>query len=145
MICWVLAMEMLQGVWKQHLRPRAVVGYGVKISLPSPPNYVTRSPGSQVWTRLNRASRTCNCTREIHVCPQDIVKKKKEIKLEEKKQNKKRRDANNSKKKKGQTNVWCHAFAPLVWNVAYKDAKSESEVNLSQIIGPQEGWSNIQG
>ena len=38
-------MEMLQGVWK-HLRPRAVVGYGVKIFLPSPPNYVTRSPGS---------------------------------------------------------------------------------------------------
>ena len=47
MICWVLAMEMLQGVWKQHLRPRAVVGYGVKIFLPSPPNYVTRSPGGQ--------------------------------------------------------------------------------------------------
>ena len=39
-------MEMLQGVWKQHLRPRAVVGYGVKTFLPSPPNYVTRSPGS---------------------------------------------------------------------------------------------------
>ena len=39
-------MEMLQGVWKQHLRPRAVVGYGVKIFLPSPPNYVTRSPGT---------------------------------------------------------------------------------------------------
>ena len=38
-------MKMLQGVWKQHLRPRAVVGYGVKIFLPSPPNYVTRSPG----------------------------------------------------------------------------------------------------
>ena len=38
-------MEMLQGVWKQHLRPRAVVGYGVKILLTSPPNYVTRSPG----------------------------------------------------------------------------------------------------
>ena len=38
-------MEMLQGVWKQHLRPRAVVGYGVKMFLPSPPNYVTRSPG----------------------------------------------------------------------------------------------------
>ena len=36
---------MLQWVWKQHLRPRAVVGYGVKIFLPSPPNYVTRSPG----------------------------------------------------------------------------------------------------
>ena len=38
-------MEMPQVVWKQHLRPRAVVGYGVKIFLPSPPNYVTRSPG----------------------------------------------------------------------------------------------------
>ena len=38
-------MEMLQGVWKQCLRPRAVVGYGVKIFLPSPPNYVTKSPG----------------------------------------------------------------------------------------------------
>ena len=38
-------MEMLQGVWEQHLRPRAVVGYGVKIFLPSPPNYVTKSPG----------------------------------------------------------------------------------------------------
>ena len=38
-------MEILQGVWKQHLRPRAVVGYGVKIFLPSPPNYVTRLPG----------------------------------------------------------------------------------------------------
>ena len=44
MIC-DLAMEMLQGVWKEHLRPRAVVGYGVKIFLLSPPNYVTRSPG----------------------------------------------------------------------------------------------------
>ena len=40
-------MEMLHGVWKQHLRPRAVVGYGVKIFLPSPPNYVTRSPGQE--------------------------------------------------------------------------------------------------
>ena len=38
-------MEMLQGVWKQHLKPRVVVGYGVKSFLPSPPNYVTRSPG----------------------------------------------------------------------------------------------------
>ena len=40
-------MEMLQGVWKQHLRPCAVVGYGVEIFLLSPPNYVTRSPGEQ--------------------------------------------------------------------------------------------------
>ena len=38
-------MEILQGVWKQHLRPRAVVGYGIKIFFPSPQNYVTRSPG----------------------------------------------------------------------------------------------------
>ena len=29
--------------WK--IRPRAVVGYGVKIFHPGPPNYVTRSPG----------------------------------------------------------------------------------------------------
>ena len=27
------------------IRPRAVVGYSVKIFHPSPPNYVTRSPG----------------------------------------------------------------------------------------------------
>ena len=27
------------------IRPRAVVGYGVKIFHPSPPYYVTRSPG----------------------------------------------------------------------------------------------------
>ena len=39
-------MEILQGVWKQHLRPCAVVVDGVKIILPSPPNYVTRSAGS---------------------------------------------------------------------------------------------------
>ena len=46
-------MEMLQGVWKQHLRTRAVVGYGVKIFLPSPPNYVTRSPGCDQQLRNN--------------------------------------------------------------------------------------------
>ena len=46
-------MEMLQGVWKQHLRPRAVVGYGVKIFLPSPPNYVTKSPGCVVHERFS--------------------------------------------------------------------------------------------
>ena len=56
MICWVLAMAILQGVWKQHLRPRAVVGYGVKIFLPSPPNYVTRSPGSR-WLFCRRRQR----------------------------------------------------------------------------------------
>ena len=36
------------------IRPRAVVGYGVKIFHPSPPNYVTRSPG-RVGGRLRRA------------------------------------------------------------------------------------------
>ena len=34
-------MEMLRGVWKQHLKPRAVVGYRVKIFLPSPSNYTS--------------------------------------------------------------------------------------------------------
>ena len=61
-------MEMLQGVWKQHLRPRAVVGYGVKIFLPSPPNYVTRSPGydfndnklgEQVFDTVNKSLEYC--------------------------------------------------------------------------------------
>ena len=33
------------GDWSISIRPRAVVGYGVKIFLPGPPNYVTRSPG----------------------------------------------------------------------------------------------------
>jgi len=46
-------MEILQGVWKQHLRPRAVVGYGIKIILPSPPNYVTRSPGGSARIHEN--------------------------------------------------------------------------------------------
>ena len=46
-------MEILQGVWKQHLRPYAVVGYGVKILLPSPTNYVTRSP----WWLVIKAKR----------------------------------------------------------------------------------------
>ena len=48
MFCLVLAMEILQGVWKQHLGWRTVVGYGVKIFLPRPPNYVTRSPGERL-------------------------------------------------------------------------------------------------
>ena len=43
-------MEVLQEIWKQNLRPRAVVGYGVKIFLPIPPNYVTRSPGKSNTT-----------------------------------------------------------------------------------------------
>ncbi|XP_074617000.1 dehydrogenase/reductase SDR family member 4-like isoform X1 [Acropora palmata] len=49
-------MEMLQGVSKQHLRPCAVVGYGVKIFLPSPPNHVTRSPG--LWTGVDECHTT---------------------------------------------------------------------------------------
>ena len=39
------SVEFWRWKWIQHPRPRAVVGYGVKIFLPSPPNYVTRSPG----------------------------------------------------------------------------------------------------
>ena len=39
MICYVLAMG------KQHLGPHAVVGYGIKIFVPRPLHYVTRSPG----------------------------------------------------------------------------------------------------
>ena len=58
LICWVLAMEMLQGVWKQHLRPRAVVGYGVKMFLPSSPNYVTRSPGDG-WGDMPKNAKKC--------------------------------------------------------------------------------------
>ena len=50
-------MEMLQGVWKQHLRPRAVVGYGVIIFLPSPLNYVTRSPGAEYKHRHDNVAR----------------------------------------------------------------------------------------
>ena len=65
MICWVLAMEMLQGVWKQHLRPRALVGYGVKIFLPSPPNYVTRSPG---WIEISTAASSLR-TDQIETSP----------------------------------------------------------------------------
>ena len=51
-------MEILQGVWKQHLKPRAVVGYGVKIFLPSPPNYVTGSPGESEGNRTLRREKT---------------------------------------------------------------------------------------
>ena len=59
-------MEMLQGVWEQHLRPRAVVGYGVKIFLPSSPNCVTTSPGGNstsfsckfflLWCEINMSA-----------------------------------------------------------------------------------------
>ena len=38
-----LATAMLSS--KQHLRPRAVVGYGINIFVPRPLHYVTRSPG----------------------------------------------------------------------------------------------------
>ena len=60
-------MEMLQGVWKQHLRPRAVVGYGVKIFLPSPPNYVTRLPGglATCWLPRERSWERV-CKRELY-------------------------------------------------------------------------------
>ena len=38
-------MEILQGVWKQHLRPCTVVEYSINNFLPSPPNYVNSTPG----------------------------------------------------------------------------------------------------
>ena len=38
------------------IRPRAVVGYGVKIFHPSLPNYVTRSPGRQLGNSLEMES-----------------------------------------------------------------------------------------
>ena len=58
-------MEMLQEVWKQHLRPRAVVGYGLKIFLPSPPNYVTRSPGGQA--HLKDGAYYCYCAYVLRI------------------------------------------------------------------------------
>ena len=40
------------------IRPRVVVGYGVKIFHPSPPNYVTRSPGNDgIYIFSNLVSR----------------------------------------------------------------------------------------
>ena len=41
------------------IRPRAVVGYGVQIFRPSPPNYVTRSPG-EVYENLNDKKQGCS-------------------------------------------------------------------------------------
>ena len=35
------------------IRSRAVVGYGIKIFHPSPPNYVTRSPGVRANERVH--------------------------------------------------------------------------------------------
>ena len=56
-------MAILQGVWKQHLRPRAFVGNGVKILLPSPPNYVTRSPGCERASTLIKNFPYVQCER----------------------------------------------------------------------------------
>ena len=39
MICYVLV------IGKQHLGPHVVVGYGIKIFVPWPLHYVSRSPG----------------------------------------------------------------------------------------------------
>ena len=56
MICYVLAMG------KQHLRPRAVVGYGIKIFLPRPLHYVTRSPGSECRVKECREKDVHGCS-----------------------------------------------------------------------------------
>ena len=39
------SFNLASAMLNSKIRPRAVVGYGVKIFHPSPPNYVTRSPG----------------------------------------------------------------------------------------------------
>ena len=59
-------MEMLQGVWKQHLRPRALVGYGVKIFFPSPPNYVARSPGVKDICKVQICRQGLNVPKQQH-------------------------------------------------------------------------------
>ena len=41
--------------------PRAVVGYGVKIFHPSPPNYVTRSPGYQGYLHRRHSIKYEDC------------------------------------------------------------------------------------
>ena len=43
-----LAFAMLNS----KIRPRAVVGYGVKIFHPIPPNYVTKSPGKRTMQEM---------------------------------------------------------------------------------------------
>ena len=48
------SINLASAVLNSKIRPRKVVGYGVKIFLPSPPNYVTRSPG-----RMLRSIRDC--------------------------------------------------------------------------------------
>ena len=69
-------MEMLQGVWKQHLRPRAVVGYGVKIFLPSiqitSPDHLEVIAGSSLsslfsgWSHLNPEVQTTDAGTEMN-------------------------------------------------------------------------------
>ena len=75
-------MEMLQGVWKQRLRPRAVVGYGVKIFLPSPPNYVTRSPGPSLpgvlfFSKDHNASKYSIMVILVSLCVEHLMKVRK--------------------------------------------------------------------
>ena len=45
------------------IRPRAVVGYGVKIFHPSPPNYITRSPGYSYICPMRYSLTWCNLGR----------------------------------------------------------------------------------
>ena len=57
------------------VRPRAVVGYGVKIFHPSPPNYVTRSPGSaKMASRFeNVTGHECNLSPTILMTNQIVI------------------------------------------------------------------------
>ena len=52
-------MEILPEIWKQHVRPRTVVGYGGKVFLPSPPNYVTRSSSDVTAAMLVYRTEQC--------------------------------------------------------------------------------------
>ena len=53
------------------IRPRAVVGYGVKVFYPSPPNYVTRSPGKETKKWLPFKTWCCP---KMHCTPQRKLK-----------------------------------------------------------------------
>ena len=47
-----MSSNLTSAMLNSKIRPSAVVGYGVKIFHPSPPNYVTRSPGRVKWLIL---------------------------------------------------------------------------------------------
>ena len=50
-----MSFNLASAMLNSKIRPRAVVGYGVKIFHLSPPNYVTRSPGMYCIVTIRRA------------------------------------------------------------------------------------------